>query len=138
MSTAHLLARGCTCSLLGGVWCLMPLSTLSVLLVEETGVPGEYQGPAPSHWQTLSHNHLLLSIQIIYIVEDSAVIVSWRTARIKKVVPLSYQYFFWYQLFIVLLFIFHFLWMRNKKCQLKLNWIGIFNIHWIILNWNVW
>jgi len=27
----------------------MPLSTLSVLLVEETGVPGEYQGPAPSH-----------------------------------------------------------------------------------------
>ena len=28
----------------------------SVLLVEETGVPGEYYRPAASHWQTLSHN----------------------------------------------------------------------------------
>ena len=29
---------------------------LSVLLVEETGVPGETHRPAASHWQTLSHN----------------------------------------------------------------------------------
>ena len=28
----------------------------SVLLVEETGVPGEKHQPAASHWQTLSHN----------------------------------------------------------------------------------
>ena len=28
----------------------------SVLLVEETGVPGENQRPATIHWQTLSHN----------------------------------------------------------------------------------
>ena len=28
----------------------------SVLLVEETGVPGENHWPAESHWQTLSHN----------------------------------------------------------------------------------
>ena len=28
----------------------------SVLLVEETGVPGENHRPAASHWQTLSHN----------------------------------------------------------------------------------
>jgi hypothetical protein len=28
----------------------------SVLLVEETGVPGEIHRPAASHWQTLSHN----------------------------------------------------------------------------------
>jgi hypothetical protein len=28
----------------------------SVLLVEETGVPGENPRPAASHWQTLSHN----------------------------------------------------------------------------------
>jgi hypothetical protein len=28
----------------------------SVLLVEETGVPGEYQRPVASHRQTLSHN----------------------------------------------------------------------------------
>ena len=28
----------------------------SVLLVKETGVPGENHGPIASHWQTLSHN----------------------------------------------------------------------------------
>ena len=30
----------------------------SVLLVVETGVPGENHQPAASHWQTLSHNVL--------------------------------------------------------------------------------
>jgi hypothetical protein len=41
----------------------MPLSTQfqlyhdgSVLLIEETGVPGENQQPVASHWQTLLHN----------------------------------------------------------------------------------
>ena len=29
---------------------------LSVLFVEETGVPGENHRSAVSHWQTLSHN----------------------------------------------------------------------------------
>jgi hypothetical protein len=29
---------------------------LSVLLVEETGVPGENHQHVASHWQTLSHN----------------------------------------------------------------------------------
>ena len=38
---------------IGLVWCLMPLS---VLLVEETGVPRENHQPVASHWQTLSHN----------------------------------------------------------------------------------
>ena len=32
------------------------ISWLSVLLVEETGVPGENHRPAVSHWQTLSQN----------------------------------------------------------------------------------
>ena len=32
------------------------LSWRSALLVEETGVLGENQRPAASHWQTLSHN----------------------------------------------------------------------------------
>jgi hypothetical protein len=34
-----------------GLWCLMPLSTIfqSVLLVEETGIPGENHRPAESH-----------------------------------------------------------------------------------------
>jgi hypothetical protein len=30
----------------------------SVILVEETGVPGENPGPVVSHWQTLSHNYI--------------------------------------------------------------------------------
>jgi hypothetical protein len=29
----------------------------SVLLMDETDVPGENHWPAASHWQTLSHNH---------------------------------------------------------------------------------
>jgi len=32
------------------------ISWWSVLLVEETRVPGENHQPAASHWQTLSHN----------------------------------------------------------------------------------
>ena len=35
------------------------ISWQSVLLVEETGVPGENHRPAASHWQTLSHNVVL-------------------------------------------------------------------------------
>ena len=48
-----------------GLWCLTPLSTISViswrsvLLVEETGVPWENHWPVASHWQTLSHNVVL-------------------------------------------------------------------------------
>jgi hypothetical protein len=32
------------------------ISWWSVLLVEETGVPGDNHRPVASHWQTLSHN----------------------------------------------------------------------------------
>jgi hypothetical protein len=32
------------------------ISWRSVILVEETGVPGESHQPVASHWQTLSHN----------------------------------------------------------------------------------
>jgi hypothetical protein len=32
------------------------ISWQSVLLVEETGVPGENHRPVASHWQILSHN----------------------------------------------------------------------------------
>ena len=48
-----------------GLWCLTStfnnisvISWWSVLLVEETGVPGENNRPIASHWQTLSHNVL--------------------------------------------------------------------------------
>jgi len=34
-------------------------NNISVLLVEEAGVPGEYHRPAVSHWQTLSHHVVL-------------------------------------------------------------------------------
>jgi hypothetical protein len=37
------------------------ISWLSVLLVEETGVPGKNYQPATSHWQTWSHNVVLRS-----------------------------------------------------------------------------
>ena len=50
-------------------WCLTPLSTIvqlyqwrSVLLVEETGVPGENQRLVTSNWQTRSHNVLHLAL----------------------------------------------------------------------------
>ena len=45
-----------------GLWCLTPLSTIlviswrSVLLVEETGIPGENHRPVASHLQTFLHN----------------------------------------------------------------------------------
>jgi len=32
------------------------ISGQSVLMVEETGLPGENHHPVASHWQTLSHN----------------------------------------------------------------------------------
>ena len=35
---------------------IFQLSRLSILLVEETGVPWENHQPVASHWQTLSHN----------------------------------------------------------------------------------
>jgi len=35
---------------------ILVISGWSVLLVEETGVPGESHRPTASHWQTLSHN----------------------------------------------------------------------------------
>ena len=38
------------------------ISWRSVLLVEETGGPGENHWPAASHWQTLSHNVVHLTL----------------------------------------------------------------------------
>jgi hypothetical protein len=38
------------------------ISWRSVLLMEETGVSGENHRPATSHWQTVSHNVVSLSV----------------------------------------------------------------------------
>jgi hypothetical protein len=35
---------------------ILVISWRSVLLMEETGVPGENHWPVASHWQILSHN----------------------------------------------------------------------------------
>jgi hypothetical protein len=37
----------------------------SVLLVEETEVPGENHGPVASHWQTLSYNVASSTVYLI-------------------------------------------------------------------------
>jgi len=38
------------------------ISWRSVLLMEETGGPGENHRPVASHWQTLSHNVVQLAL----------------------------------------------------------------------------
>jgi hypothetical protein len=42
------------------------ISWRSVLLVEETGVPGEKHWPAASHWQTLSYNVVHFALRGIF------------------------------------------------------------------------
>ena len=47
------------------LWCLTPLSTIlwrSVLLVEGNVIPGGNHRPATSHWQSLSHNVVHLTL----------------------------------------------------------------------------
>ena len=40
------------------------ISWQAVLLVEETGVPGENHWPVASYWQTLSHNVILSTLRL--------------------------------------------------------------------------
>jgi hypothetical protein len=42
------------------------LNNISVLLVEEIGVPGENHQPATSHGQTLSHNVVSNTTDLLY------------------------------------------------------------------------
>ena len=47
------------------------ISWRSVLLVEETGVPGENYRPVASHWQTLSHNVVSSALRLNGIRTDN-------------------------------------------------------------------
>jgi hypothetical protein len=61
------------------------ISWQSVLLVEETGVPGENYRPVTSHWQILSHNvvsstpHLsgIRTLNELVLVVNPTIIRSW-------------------------------------------------------------
>jgi hypothetical protein len=68
------------------------LSWRSVLLVEETGIPGENHQPVASHWQSLSHNVCVcvfhVNLFIVHVVENypnaknkNLIIWSWFTVK---------------------------------------------------------
>jgi hypothetical protein len=75
------------------------ISWLSVLLVEETGVPGENHWPAVCHWQTLSHN-IVSSIPRLRGVRLKNIFLAMYTLKsailspccISKINPLSMQH----------------------------------------------
>ena len=54
------------------------ISWQSVLLVEETGGPGENHWPVGNHWQTLSHNVVYLSLMSKCAKMHVFVIYTWR------------------------------------------------------------
>ena len=64
------------------------ISWRSVLLVEETRIPGENHRPVASNWQTLSHNvvHLALIDSLIFVVwwclTPLSLIFQWRCSFI--------------------------------------------------------
>jgi hypothetical protein len=71
------------------------ISWRSVLLVEDTGVPGENHRPVASHWQTLSHNvvHLaLIEIRTQNISGDILYIYCTLVREIWKFIHLRVSY----------------------------------------------
>ena len=49
----------------------------SVLLMEETGVPGQNHLPVASHWQTLSHNVVLKKPEYLLNTKLSQISKTW-------------------------------------------------------------
>jgi hypothetical protein len=68
------------------------VSWRSVLLVEETGGPGENHRPVASHWQILSHNvvHLALIEIRTHIISDDKQYISYIVALIELDKPLCW------------------------------------------------
>ena len=58
---------------------ILAISWQSVLLVEETRVPGEYHWPAASHYQTLSHN--VISSTARHGLDSSSQLINKKTPR---------------------------------------------------------
>ena len=80
------------------------ISWLSVLLVEETGLPGENHRPAASHWQTLSHNVVSSTSRQWFNVRGSCsfcLYVDHHCLNFRFVIDnicKKYQYYFWKQM----------------------------------------
>ena len=55
----------------------------SVLLVGETGGPGENHRPVASHWQTLSHNVVYLALIVIWTHNISILRGNWTSPQRK-------------------------------------------------------
>ena len=66
---------------------ILVISLMSVLMVEETGVSGENHRPVASHWQTLSHYvvHLtLIEIRIRTILEKAEILVKYKRSKFSR------------------------------------------------------
>jgi hypothetical protein len=66
------------------------ISWRSVLLVEETGVPGENHRPVASHWQTLSHNAYWKNL-----ITDCQQLFMFCLTH-KKLISCSFQFLFFF------------------------------------------
>jgi hypothetical protein len=61
----------------------------TVLLVEETGVPGENHRPAASHWQTLSHNVVSNTSRYEWIQSHNVTIIENCTTSLYLPFPIN-------------------------------------------------
>jgi hypothetical protein len=79
------------------------ISWQSVLLVEETGGPGENHQPVASHWQTLSHNVVHLALieirtHINVLKQFWTDLIGWFRSTSRKIVigSLNFNRHFWF------------------------------------------
>ena len=102
------------------LWCSMPLSTifqlswLSVLLVEETGVPRENHRPIASHWQTI---HIMLHrVHPVWAGFELTTLVVW-------------LYFVWHlQTFLIILILDLCICLENVYIEAKLKGVCFYGL----------